>query len=207
MPESMPPSTAFQIYDSITDVTTGLMCVLDKKTRQCATDYNYESMENPELLRKLVAISTDLADHTLLYTLLKNVPNMTFDKLFEELGPRMEDSIVHCDNSDTTCLNMKKVDTGHFPKCFTYATQNNMSLIMHQKFSEEGISNGLMMVINIGAQLASEAIRKKSQDNNKVSLFSDFMNTYQSFSANGLRLMVHIPTGNNIVSSHVSLCK
>ncbi len=193
MPDSMPTSTAFEIYSSITGFASRLLCVLDRQSKQCTTEFNNESIENPELLRKLTAINDDLADHTLVYTLLKNVPNMTFEQLFEELGPSIQDTIIYCNNAGTICKNMTKVDTGYFPKCFTYATQDNISEIMDNKLSEEGISNGLTMLIMVGTQLASEALHEKFPQNNKVTLYSDFMNTYLPFSANGIRLMIHIP--------------
>ncbi len=191
IPETMEPSNPFQIYDSATDVTSHLLCMLGEKTQECTTEFNYESVENPDLLKKLLAIKEDLADKTLAYTLLHNVPNMTFEKLFDEVGPNVQDAIVYCNNAGTTCKNMTTVHTRHFPRCFTYATQKS-KLAIHKNFAEEGISNGVTMLIMTGAHLASEALRKKFPTD-EVIIYSDFINTYMPSSAHGMRLMVHLP--------------
>ena len=194
MPETMPPSTAFNTYNAITAVTSRLLCVLDEKTQTCTTEFDYDSIENPDLLKKLLAVNDYLADHTLVYTLLKNVPNVTFEKLYKDLGPHIQDSIVYCKNAGRVCKNMDKLDTGLFPKCFTYKTQENKSDTLDKNFSGEGISNGVIMIIMVGTQLAAEALNEKFPES-KVPLYPDFMNTHVPVSTNGIRLMLHIPEG------------
>ncbi len=140
-----------------------------------------------DLLEKLIFIRGELGRKPLTFTLLRNIHNTTFDQIFDELGPSLEDTIRYCTNAGITCAHIMKMHSALFPKCFVYATQENKSNI---EVSDEGIDNGVSLVLNSGAQLAAKAFTRYS---NTIYRNALFQNTFLPFSADGIRLIIHSP--------------
>ena len=110
-----------------------------------------------DLLGKLIYIKGELGRKPLTFTLLRNIHNTTFDQIFDELGPSLEDTIRYCTNAGITCANITKIHSALFPKCFVYSTQENKSNV---EVSDEGIDNGVSLVLNSGVQLAAKAFNR-----------------------------------------------
>ncbi len=54
--------------------------------------------ENEHLTIMLAAMGYKLYAKSTLFTLLRNIPNMTFDQIFDKLGPRENHTIESCSN-------------------------------------------------------------------------------------------------------------
>ncbi len=144
--------------------------------------------------KKLVSIIQQLASKSFTFTLLRNIPNATFEEIFYELGPHYEDTIKHCTNAGQPCKKskIKRLHSGQFPICYDYPVQENKSSNM---MSDEGISNGITFILNTGVQLGSaafQAIMQKYQVDEPFA-FAGFQNTLSPFSADGFRLMINSP--------------
>ena len=142
---------------------------------------------NSDLLKKLIFIKGEMGRKPLTFTLLRNVPNTTFEQIFEELGPSLEDTIRYCKNAGMRCSNITKVHSALFPKCFVYATQENKT---SNEVSDEGLDNGVSMVLMSGIRLAARAFTNYS---NSIYRNPVFQNTWLPFSADGIRLIIHRP--------------
>ncbi len=108
---------------------------------------------NLDLVRNLCTIKDDLGSRTVTLGLLRNVPNITYDEFLEELGPSADDTILYCTNGGRKCNNFTKMHiSGHFPTCFTYDTQD---MGTSNGVVDDGISQGISMVLMSGAHLSS----------------------------------------------------
>ncbi len=162
---------------------------------------------------KLLSIRGDL-DRTITFTLLRNIPDMSAETIFDEIGPPMEDTIRYCSNSGRKCKNIKQLQYGNFPKCFNYDTaQNNTG----KTLGNVGLTNGLTMVFNTGVQMSSVAVKRYFLNNMKKSWQTlqnpNFQNNFYPFAANGIRLMINSPgvkpdmdqQGINVIPGHSTL--
>ena len=151
------------------------------------TDNVQNGLGNNTLVDKLVSIVDQLGSRALLFTLLRNTPNITFGEIFEKVGPDLDNTVVYCSNAGMNCTNVTKFHAGQFSKCFDYSTSQNNT---RNTVSDEGIINGLTLLLMSGVQLASVAFRQHSD------LIYDhpfFQNTLLPIAADGFRLMVSTP--------------
>ncbi len=158
----------------------------------------------------LLSIREDL-DKTVAFTLLRNIPNMTFETIFEDIGPSVGDTIRYCSNAGSKCGTITQLHYGNFPKCFNYETaQNNRG----RTLSNEGITRGVTMVLNTGVQLTSVALQRRLLEEQEAFVPPPiFQNNFYPFAANGIRLMINSPgvmpnmdkEGINIIPGHSTL--
>ncbi len=115
---------------------------------------NIESGKNPELRKKFDAIDHKLMAKSVLLTLLRNIPNMTFDQIFDKLGSKKNDIINYCRNGikQKNCTNITEISFSQFPKCFQYATSAQIEGNNKTQEMKDGISNGVTFVLNTGVQ-------------------------------------------------------
>ncbi len=141
---------------------------------------------NPEMFDKLFFIKDLMNTRDVAFAILNSLPNTTFEDLFDDLGPSLDETVRHCSNGGIKCTNITERHTGHFPKCFEYASSEEG---IHAKASDEGISNGINFVLMSGARLASQALEKATLSY----FFPVFRNTFEPVSADGFRLMISHP--------------
>ena len=161
----------------------GWGCMIDPRLtcfRQIDTD-----VANHTLIKKLTFIADEVTSNSLSFALLQNIEGMTFEEIFEEIGPRKEETILYCSNAGINCENITQIQTGQFPKCFVYDT--NQQIDGH---TDEGISNGLRLVLMTGGTLGSLAFKKYSDE---VGVIIGFDNTFWPNSADGIKIMINSP--------------
>ncbi len=176
-------------------VVTSLLVSLQVAARELCMDGKRNVSQFND---KLCSIRKHLGSRELAFVLLRNVPNVPFDEIFQELGPSLHDTIKYCSNGEISCENITKVSFGRFPNCFAYNMQQS------NEFSDEGILQGVTMVLFSGNQLASLALTLP--DNiwvkdaiNYLSLdalhhtLPGFQNTYLPSSSDAMRLSINIP--------------
>ncbi len=105
-----------------------------------------------DVVDNLCSIKEELGSRSVALGLLRNVPNATFNELFETLGPSLEDTVKYCSNGGANCNNMTTLFPSHFPKCFAH---NTVGRSTSNTLSDEGISAGVTLVLMTGNQLAS----------------------------------------------------
>ena len=144
---------------------------------------------NARMLNKLYLIWDDLGSKTLTYSLLRTIPNTTFENIFKKVGQRVDDTIRYCSNDGKNCKTFTEVNPSLFPKCFDYDTQEHMT---GSSQSDEGISAGVTMVFMTGRQFVSIAVEKSFQ---KETYQNEalFTNTFSPYSSDGLRLVISPP--------------
>ncbi len=146
-----------------------------------------------EFHQKLTSVIDQLGSKTFTFTLLRNIPYATFDEIFDELGPRYEDTIKSCTKAGQQCdrTSMKKLRSGQFPTCFDYNVQENNS---SNAMSNEGLSYGITLILNTGVQLATVALKEiLPYFHNEPVVMAGFQNAFTPFSAEGFRLMINSP--------------
>ncbi len=161
----------------------------DSEDEMVSEEINYDLIghDNDTLIDKLVTIADQLGSRALVFTLLRNTPNFTFDQIFEAVGPSLENTVVFCSDAGMNCTNITKFKAGHFSKCFDYATSQNNT---RNTVSDEGISNAITLSLMSGLQLSSVAFQQFSNSINEHPLFE---NTFEPLSADGFRLMLSSP--------------
>ena len=149
-------SSAFGMYMLITFVTYQLE--QGAMTNWCRQDIDpgLASLKDESgysnVVDNLCSIQEELGSRHLALGMLRNLPNVTFHEVFDTLSPRSEDTIKYCSNGENSCRNIETLFPAQFPKCFGYNTLENNS---SNSLSDEGISNGVTMVLMTGNQLAS----------------------------------------------------
>ncbi len=138
------------------------------------------------IIGKLTSLKDDIGKKSVAYALLRNVPEMSFHDIFDELGHQQEDTIRNCSNNGIKCKGIDAIDSGLFPQCYQYETSENMAI---QRISDEGISSGVSFILMTAGQLGSLALKAEQQ----TFVFFAFDNTYSSYSADGMRLMITSP--------------
>ncbi len=154
--------------------------------RHC--NFDGSILEDADLEYKLYGLTDPLGGKPLVYTLLGNIPDLTFDDIFEELGPRKEDTIKYCNNAGQACnmTSMRKVSSGQFPICFEYAVQENKESHL---MSDEGISSGVTFILNT-ASIATDIFLQTYEE---PFPFAGFQNAFNPTSADGFRLLINSP--------------
>ncbi len=153
-------------------------------------DKMYEELDkkykNNSFFHNLLYVTEDLASKALIYSLLRNIPDMTFQHLFKKLGPSMNDTIRYCWNAGVHCFNITELQSGVFPKCFEYDTMGGKE---GSKVMDEGISQGVSMIYMNGVQFADVGVKRVQIDSG----YSLLNNTFTPYSSNGMRLMINPP--------------
>ncbi len=129
----------------------------------------------------------------ILFALLKNTPNITFDQIFDQIGGSQNDVIQTCQVQTAECSNFKPttISSGLFPRCFRYSASHGMET----NGFEDGISNGIIFIFMTGAQLMSQAYNKTVYYG-RVPNWYLFTNSYFPSSSNGIRLTISHPSTN-----------
>ncbi len=161
------------------------LCIIDPRITSCFRQIDTE-VANHTLIKKLTFLTDEITDTSMNFALAENIPGMTFEEMFEEIGPQKEDIIRYCSNARINCTNITQIQTGQFPKCFVYDTRQE---ILGHTMSE-GISNGIRLVFLTGGKLASIQWREYSK---YVFVPSGFDNTFQIKSADGITIMINSP--------------
>ena len=176
-------STELSIYQNI----LGMIDALTQSTSHMEhSKIVLDDMKAKNLFEKLSFIKEDIGSRAVTFALLSNIPNVTFDELFEALGPTLKETVWDCYNAGIQCTNFTQLHLGHFPKCFDYAVVSPSNTV-----SDEGISNGLTLILMNGAKLASLAFKRYRSD--LYYHFPGFQNTLEPFSAEGIRLLFSSP--------------
>ena len=147
---------------------------------------------NSDLAKKLSSIREALNSKATLFTLLRNVPNMTFDGIFDKLGSSRDNVIFECENERKKCGNFTQLSSGHFARCFQFAT----SALTNNTDLDDGISNGIRLILMTGMQLMSVAYRDASSnlaDTEQVPNMDLFDNALFPSSADGLKIIISSP--------------
>ena len=153
---------------------------------------DYE-LKDSDLYKNLASIYDKIGGTALLFTLLRNVPNMTFGQIMDKVGHERKD-IVTC---ETNCTNFTELGSGQFPRCFHYAMSESLG---NDKF-DDGISNGIQFLLMTGVQLMYKEFDRiltkgRAEESegkfavNNVHLFED---EWSPSSANGIRLTLSSP--------------
>ncbi len=191
--DNFPLNTKLGIFEAI---FTQVMNLQEQAFSLCTnTDCQVDGLipGDKEFQQKLASILQQLGGKTLTFTLLRNIPNVNFDEIFNELGPRYEDTIKYCSNAQLPCdrTSMKKFRSGQFATCFDYNIQENKS---SNVMSNEGLSYGTALILNTGVQLATVALNQILKYYPYGPLVSPgFQNAFSAFSAEGFRLMINSP--------------
>ncbi len=174
------PSPEFDKFKAVSNVLRNLLAM------------NFEN--NSEFETKFETIGPKLYAMSSLFTLLRNIPNMTFDQIFDKLGPKKNDTIELCTKGikNKKCTNITEISFSQFPKCFQYATSADIESNNKTKEMKDGISNGVTFVLNTGVQLSAKAF-SLFEDAGKESANVLFGLAYKASSANGIRLMISPP--------------
>ncbi len=153
--------------------------------------------ETPGLIEKLRTIKDELGTKSILFSLLRNVPDKSFFDIFYDLGPAGSDTIRNCSNRGIKCKNFTLIDSGLFPECYEYFTSEKKDRFSMHRVSDEGISSGVNFILMTGTQLASQALRehnKRAANNGgDVMRLNSFDNTFSPYSSDGIRLMITSP--------------
>ncbi len=154
-PQNLDTSTAIGKYKFITAQNFQLE---KAASNVCKPDLEPEirsridEMGYTNVVDNLCSLKDELGSRSLTLGLLRNLPNVTFKELFDTLSPYSQDTVKYCSNGESSCGNIETLFPSQFPKCFGYNTleQNSSNTL-----SDEGISNGVTMVLMIGNELAS----------------------------------------------------
>ncbi len=155
--------------------------------------------ENESLFEKLIYIEQELASRELTFELLKNIPNVTFHQLIEELSPTIEDTVKYCTYSHNKCGKITKIHLPNFPNCFHYITPERNGA---NKVADEGITSGLNMVLMSGNHLAALILKLYQGPSGGdlarvgekyIHLLPAFQNTFLPSSSEGFRVRINIP--------------
>ncbi len=149
------------------------------------------TIENLQLYKNVKSTWFRIADKDILFTLLTNTPNMTFDQIFDKVGGNQDDIIKECLTGRIMCNNFKPtaISSRLFPRCFQYAA----SRAKIATGFDDGISKGITFILMTPAKLMSLAynISVKNIPNQHL-----FMNPESPLSSNGMRLTISHPATN-----------
>ena len=186
-------SSAPKEYTKVDEVILALHTLKSRVGSQ-AKPYKQNSA-GQTLIDKFNSIAEDLGSNAVAFTLLRNIPNMTFKKIFDKVGTSLNQTIRFCSNAGEKCTNIQEVHSSYFPKCFRYGTGGNGN---GTTVSDEGITAGLTLIFMTGAQLASvgaqkylEIIMQDTYGEMPMPSLPLFQNTFFPSSANGMRLLIN----------------
>ncbi len=179
------PVLDLSYYISILQET--LMIQTDDKWIRYKTGTNEK---DKDLIHNLQAAGNMMSSKSVMYTLLHNIPNKTFNDIFASVGARLEHTILYCNNAGSKCNNIKRMHTSLFPVCFQY---NMLDSRPGPKVSDEGLSNGVSMVLATSVGFASKVLESLDINQIETSSFSIFNSSYLPLSANGIRLTITSP--------------
>ncbi len=186
-------SSPSEEYDRLKDISNALFSL-----RELMENIGFRvwegTIENLQLYNNIQSIWYMIDDKDILFTLLKNTPNMTFDQIFDQVGSNQDDIIQECLAGGIICNNLKQitVSSALFPRCFQYAaSRGNKTTGL-----DDGISKGITFFLMTPAKLMSVAynISVKKIPNKHL-----FRNPQSPLSSNGIRLTISHPgTNSNI---------
>ncbi len=143
-----------------------------------------------ELIHNLQPAGNMMSSKSVMYTLLHNIPNKTFNDIFASVGASLEHTIQYCNNAGSKCNNIKRMHTSLFPVCYQYDMLDSRP---GPKVSDEGLSNGVSMVLSSSVGFASKVLESVDINQLGKSSFSIFNSSYMPLSANGIRLTITSP--------------
>ncbi len=173
--------------DSIHALAEVLADYLESVPMSADSGNNPSDHDNASGPAKISAASEFLDEQgkVVMFSLLGNVPNMTFSQIFKKVGPSLQDTIRYCHNDKKECHDILPTHSVLFPTCFEYNTLGDRP---GPTVFDEGLGNGaLEMVFLTGVQFAPVAVDKHSL------IPPSFHNTYSPFSSNGIRMLITSP--------------
>ncbi len=111
-------NTPLGIFEVIQDRTDNLQTMAANLCTD--THCTLDAFEN-----KLYSIVEPLGSKTLGFTLFRNIQSMSFEEIFDEIGPGHSDTIRYCSNAGQPCGNLTRFHSGQFASCFDYASEEN----------------------------------------------------------------------------------
>lgn len=198
------PSPSLE-YEVTTNVATALV-----ELQHMYRDYHVywdipSKVTELDLYKNFDEIFSYITDKTVLYTWLRNIPNMTFEQIMDKVGSRRKHIIHSCTYNRNDCANFTQFGSGQFPRCFHY------DISAHEKNTqfEDEINSGITFLLMTGVQLMSVAFKQiRSDHNTRFSmrhgeLFEDVLSTV---SANGIRLTINSQgAGHNVNQQGINL--
>ncbi len=179
-------------YDRLQNMYSALSSLQKVTTVFTSAPWKEKIIENLQLHDNILHTWASIDRKNMLFPLLKNMPNMTFDQIFDKVGGRQDDIIQDCLMGGILCNNFKPItiSSGLFPRCFRYATSKGMET----RGFEDGISKGITFIFKPGAQLMSAGYYQTVSPLEAPKFL--FTNYRYPSSSNGIRLTTSHPSTN-----------
>ena len=207
-PEGHPsPSREYDITKTVYNALTNLRIPILEEYKKVLLNEPTTVTSNVNLYDKMFSTVNQIdrsGSKTMLFTMLRNTPNTTFEKVIDKLAENLENVISYCTNGKAKCTNFTHLSVGPFPRCFRYDTSPDMG---NEGFND-GITSGIQLVLLSAGQLMSLEYDKVSAITGKDHVPNGhlFSNTFSPLSSNGIQLSISRPGVNpNIEEVGISI--
>ncbi len=189
-PEGHPsPSREYDITKTVYNALTNLRMVILEEFKKVLLKEPTTVTSNVNLYNKMLSTFDQIGSTTMLFTMLRNTQNTTFEQVIDNLVDNRENVISYCTNGKAKCTNFTQLSAGPFPRCFRYDTSQDMA---NEEFND-GIPSGIQLVLMSAGQLMSLEYDKVSAITDHVPNSRLFSNTFSPLSSNGIQLSITRP--------------